>query len=730
MDQEILEGMGETAGLALAACGGQVLVRCGRALLYRYEEGDTGMRNLAIVALTDAGRRVDEVASVFGLTATYVSMLRGRARAQGSAGLVRRRGRPPKLTARQVAKARAWAGEGVAQRAIAERLGVAQSGISELLARRGPTPAQQELLPEPGSIADGQVNSGHGTGAVGEASILAGEGPQAVFGVLAGDPGTVREEGPAALARIGEGAVFSRYAGAMLLHAFLDRVGAEAIFATLAGAPARRYDDLAVLTTATLGFALGAGTMEGFKHLRRVELGPAAGITLVPELATLRGRLTALADGSDPLALQRAFAAGMLAFDPAEDPVYYVDDHFVPYAGARPVAKGWNTKRRHAEPGRDETVLVDARGRAVVFGSGEPTSLASNLPGVLTQLRQVIGPQAPVLLGFDRGGAYPSAFTACRDAGAGWISYRRAPLAETTATPATATTTRNGKDISVELADETVEIKDYGDARQLTLFEHGTPVLQVLTSETTGTGADLLCWLRSRWRIENMFKYAAEHNGIDALADYRMDVATDTRLVANPARVAARATVKAAEAGLADAERSLAQLLAGGGTPREMNAALPGIHRRIEKATHTLVDAKKTLKPIRAKLPANTLNPDAKLARPHLQRRSMQMVLRLLAFNAEAWLADRLNAYLTDPDEYRAITANLLHQGGTITYGTHEITVTLDRPDSPRTARALQLLIDELNNTPTRLPGDRRPLNYQVAQAPISTISKSALQEV
>ena len=30
------------------------------------------------------------------------------------------------------------------------------------------------------------------------------------------------------------------------------------------------------------------------------------------------------------------------------------------------------------------------------------------------------------------------------------------------------------------------------------------------------------------------------------------------------------------------------------------------------------------------------------------------MVLRLLAFNAEAWLADRLNTYLADNNEYRA----------------------------------------------------------------------------
>ncbi len=134
--------------LRLHASDGQVLVSCGRSVLYRFEVGDTGMRNLAIVALTDAGRRVDEVAAVFGLTATYVSILRGRARTDGSACLVRRRGRPPKLSDRQVAKARGWAAAGWTQQAIADRLAVARSMISELLARVGPAPVQ-EVLPEP-----------------------------------------------------------------------------------------------------------------------------------------------------------------------------------------------------------------------------------------------------------------------------------------------------------------------------------------------------------------------------------------------------------------------------------------------------------------------------------------------------------------------------------------------------------------------------------------------------
>jgi hypothetical protein len=300
------------------------------------------------------------------------------------------------------------------------------------------------------------------------------------------------------LARREQGQVVSRYAGAMLLYPYLHRVGAESVFASVTGGPARRYDDLAVLTCATVGFALGIDTVEGAKHLRRTEAGAAVGLVTVPELATLRARLAALADGSDPLALQRAFAAGMLRADPAADPVYFVDDHFVPYSGAAPVGKGWNTKRRHAQPGRDDTLLVDARGRAVVFGSGEPTGLVSTLPGVLTQLREVLGPDAPVLLGFDRGGAYPSVFTACRAAGADWVTYRRAPLVEASAAPRRSWTVREGRRISATLADETVQLKGYGAARQLTLIEHGRPVLQVLTSDTTATGAALLCWLRAR----------------------------------------------------------------------------------------------------------------------------------------------------------------------------------------------------------------------------------------
>ncbi len=411
----------------------------------------------------------------------------------------------------------------------------------------------------------------------------------------------------------------------------------------------------------------------------------------------------------------------MLAADAPGLHVYYVDDHFVPYEGAKPVAKGWNTKRRHAQPGRADTMVADYHGRAVAFATGDPSGLAATLPPVLAQLRQVTGAEAKILLGFDRGGSYPVAFRAIRDARADWVTWRRGPLAPVTAAPRRHWAARgDGKPAEVLLlADETVEIKDYGQARQITLLEDGAPVLQVLTSDTTAPAAALLAWLRCRWRIENLFKYLEDHYGIHWLCDYHADTEDDDHLTANPERTAARARLREAEAALAAAERRLAGVISAPElSAAAKNKAIPPAEKKITKAREAVTTATAALKGIPAKLPASQLTPGAQKAILRTRRRSLQMVLRLLAASAEHWLGNRLNDYLRDPDEYRAISRNLLHLGGTITCTPRVITVTLDPPAAPRIARALALLIEEINATPPRMPGDTRPITYQLAADP------------
>src|SRR5258706_70072 len=235
----------------------------------------------------------------------------------------------------------------------------------------------------------------------------------------------------AAGARITGGQVTSRYAGAMLLHAFGARAGAGAILAAAGdgGPGGRRFAGVALLWAVSTCFALGAATVGQVKHLTPACAGPLAGLAGLPGPRTRRPRLAAIADGTDPLELQAIFAAAMLAAGPVTSGVYYVDDHFVPYAGAKPAGKGWNNKRGKAGQGRADTHVTAHGGRPVCFTSGEPSGLAATLPKALAELKKAAPPGARIMLGFDRGGAYAQVFRHCRDEGVHWVTCRRRPLA-------------------------------------------------------------------------------------------------------------------------------------------------------------------------------------------------------------------------------------------------------------------------------------------------------------
>ena len=532
----MLEGMPSPWDLHLHRAGGRVVVLVGSKVVAEYGEGDLAMRNMAIVTLRRVGFGGGRVAEVFGLTPTYVSRLKTAAARQGAAALGGQDGpgRPRALGEDQQDLAQQWREQGESDLEIGRRLGVAGTTVARRLAARsaagadpglrqeelefaGPAPGPQ---PEPGPRAgtgqeeqQEEEEEGPGCGAV-----RAGAGQ----GGADGQPPSL-PPGPGG-PRITGGVFWSRYAGAMLLHAFTARAGAGQVLESAAGAGrgagGYRFADVALLSATSMCFALGAATTEQVKHLTAACAGPLAGLAVLPHLRTLRPRLAGIADAADPLALQEMAARAMLAADPVTSGVYYVDDHFVPYAGAQPVAKGWNNKRGKAERGRADTHVTAHDGRAVCFVTGEPSGLAVTLPRALAELKKAAPPGAAIMVGFDRGGAYAQVFRHCREQDVHWVSYRRAPLAVPARLPVITTITRGGSARQIAWAEETVQVKDYGQARQITLFEHGQVALQVLTSDFDACPAHILAWLKSRWREENFLKYASENYGIDKICDY------------------------------------------------------------------------------------------------------------------------------------------------------------------------------------------------------------------
>ena len=159
-------------------------------------------------------------------------------------------------------------------------------------------------------------------------------------------------------------------------------------------------------------------------------------------------------------------------------------------------------------------------------------------------------------------------------------------------------------------------------------------------------------------------------------------------------------------------KRGLAVLLADPPSrPAAKNTRLiPAAQEKITAARRKLDAATAARDTIPAKLPANVIDPEAQVAVLRAGRRGLQMVLRLLAHNAEHWLASHLNAYLRDDDEYRPSPPDHHPRPGRHHHQHPRRDHRHSRNPRPTpVARALALLLDEINHTPPAIPGDPGP---------------------
>ena len=215
------------------------------------------MRNMVIVTLRRVGFPGGRVAEVFGLTPTYVARLKSAAAREGAAALAGQDGpgRPRALGEDKQDLARQWREQGESDVEIGRRLGVAGTTVARRLSARpaaaDAVPGQEELefaepgrdpelaqesRPEPGPQADsGQERQEEEQEPGGGGRLAAEPGPGEAAGAARGGADGGPPPGPGGPGITG-GVFWSRYAGAMLLHAFTGRAGAGRVLESAAGA--------------------------------------------------------------------------------------------------------------------------------------------------------------------------------------------------------------------------------------------------------------------------------------------------------------------------------------------------------------------------------------------------------------------------------------------------------------------------------------------------------------
>ena len=647
---------------------GARVVQVGRTVVACYPQADPGMERITAVNLAEAGLKATHVAAAFGITPQHLSRLRGRARRQGSAGLAtRKRGPqgPSRLTPATQCRIQTLRGQGLTVAAIAARVSVSVGSVSAVLRAPAPTQAPLPLPAAPGPVAD-------------PTPPVAPAAPQPV-----------------------------RYAGALLLLGALDALGLFAAFQQLGASVGRawRYDWARTVALVALVFGLRLRSLERLKTVLPTALGPLVGCRRAPTAQTVRTKLLHLAERVDPQALHRELLRALLAETPVWEQVYYVDGHFAAYHGTHPAPQGWDPRRRLAAPGHSDAFVHDITGRAL-FALHLPCNdaLSRVLPAIVAEIRAVVGAATPFTLVFDRGGFSGPVFRWLTDEGLGFLTYLKGRAAHRRV-PAARFTRRwwafEGARRVYCLSEKGTRVTGAGLLRTVLWQTPDGSQIPVLTNRADWPAPKLVHLLRCRWRQENSLKYLIQEYAIDQLIQYGADTAPDDRLVPNPARRALRERLARLRQELTARQADLGQALAANSeahrrTVRGLKIALAPLRRQMAALAGQISRLETRLRHTPAKVPRTALEPRAKRAILQHDRRHLVTAIKVAAYDAERWLAQRFNQTYQQPKDYLVMTAALFQQSGTLHLADGVLHVRIVPPADGRARAAFVALCADL----------------------------------
>jgi hypothetical protein len=666
-------------------------------LTARYTWDDKGTERIIATQLAEVLLLSDRrIAAAFGIHPVTLSRYAGQVRSGGAAALMPRKTGPKgpsKMTTRLEERCRSLRQEGLSFRDIAKRVSRSDRQISHVsvAALFKATQAEPKQQPLPSALVD---------------VVPEPEPPATSTEVAFSEP---RE---------------TRYAGALMLYSALAQLDMWGVFRQLGAdvGPTRRFGWAQTLATIVFCFALRFRSIEDFKNARRRDFGALIGEDHGPSVLSMRTKIKALAESTDPVAISRGLFQRYLAIEPVWEGLYYIDGHFCPYYGKHPTPRGWDSKRGLAVPGHTDVYIHDARGRALFFFS-QPLndSLARAIPGAVEEIRRAHG-AGPFTLIFDRGGYSGDAFRFLEAQGIGFITYlkgrkARRRYAEKLFRPGWFFF--EGERHVYRLFEKKTHVAGAGLIRTV-LFQgddgHQIPVLTNLAPSSKA--AKVVHCLRLRWRQENDFKYLREHYAVDQIVQYGADEEMQDRIVLNPRRKAVKEEVRALTLQVQTLEAELGRAFNDNDeshrpTARGIKIAHGRLRREIAQKRQALTRLENRLKRTPSQISAEKAGRTRSILRE--DHRLVINALKIAACNAEKLLVRRFDRAYEQPKDAFSVFRSLLQLPGHLrATALGNVEVHLQRPHSEKVARALEVLLTDINQNSPRMLGDGPILRFSL----------------
>jgi transposase len=705
--------------------GGHRVVLVSGMVLAQYALADRMAEAHAVVGLVEQGWADQlEVARAFNCSARTVRRHQRRFEEGGLAALSRVDGYPRGRARLGVSRRRLvqqLKAQGHSQREIARRIGVTENAVRKLLRRLGwkaPSPIQTEL-----PLADREsAHPNLSAFCIEEHSVLS----------LDSDPANRRSD--RLLARLGlledapplfGSAMDSARAGVLLALPVLVGSGVFACAQEIYGSLGPAFYGLRTSLLTLLLMALWRiKRPEGLKEYSPQGLGRVLGLDRVPEVKTLRRKLTRLAATGQAAQFGTALAQQRVALRGAALGFLYVDGHVRVYHGQHQLPKAHVARMRISMPATSDYWVNDQAGDPLFVVTAEVNAgLVRMLPEILEQIRALVGRRRLTVV-FDRGGFSPKLFQHLLATGFDLLTYRKGRYPRIARRRFHPCRTRlNGRLSTYALADQEVRLlQGKLRLRQVTRRMDNGHQTPILTSRRDLPAAQVAYRMFDRWRQENFFKYLREEYALDALAEYAAVPDNPAREVPHPAWAAGDAKLRQAYACLdrLQAEyglEALTNLEHRRRTMRGFKTAQGKLGQKIWRAWQRVeqLEKRRAALPRRVPVQALTDEPVVKLAP---ERKHLTNLIKMVAYQAESDLL-RLVAphYRRADDEGRTLIQSALASAADLQVTKTELHVTLAAQSSPHRTHAIAALCEELNQTKTIFPGSRLRLRYSIREA-------------
>ena len=468
-------------------------------------------------------------------------------------------------------------------------------------------------------------------------------------------------------------------------------------------------------------------SIESLRYSAPGEWGKLLGLDRVPEVRTLREKISRLAQDDRPAQWSAALCERWMAAAPEQAGVLYIDGHVRVYNGSQ-------TQLPRHYVARQRLCLRATTDYWVNAMDGQPFFVVNQVvdPGLIQVIEQQIVPRLEqrlprqaqrdeldadplrhrFTLVFDREGYSPEFLQRMKAQHIACLSYHKFPGEDWPAEEFAPAALRlpSGEVVTMDLAERGTRLSNglwVRELRKRTARAHQTAIL---CTDYRSAAAPLGLAMFARWSQENFFKYAREHFGLDRLVDYRTEVISDPLRVVNPDYRHLDGQVRSATGKLTRRLATFAAMTLE--EPIEPKHVEPFLRRKaalqeeIETLQHELETLKAKRKQTPHHIPVDELPEAARFRQLSTQSKQLVDTIKMIAYRAETAMANSLREHLTRPDEARRLLRALYTTEADLlpdpAAGT--LTVRLHHSANAATDQAIEKLCAKLNATETVFP--------------------------